>query len=154
MNDPVLSDQQLTQLLIHGFNDTPYHQSLGLVFSLNEGKFVTGTFSKQERLLGNVRRNMIHGGVLTGVFDALGGVICSVALVEKYKHLGMEKGARKLQRLCTIDLRTDFIAPAKGQTFEAKGEIINLGSSIILVDMFMYDDSEKLIAKASATYMA
>ena len=157
MDDQSPSKEQIIEMLMVGFKETPYHQLIDLDFSYQEKEqdsfAVLGKFTKKESLLGNLSRNMVHGGVISGVFDALGGVTCSVALVDRYMHLGPQKGLRKLNRLCTVGLKMDFIAPAKGESFIAQGSILNMGSSIILVEMQMHDDQNKLIASASANYM-
>lgn len=142
----------LIKLMLAGFNATPYHQHIGLSMSL-ENNEVRALFSKQACLLGNVSRNMVHGGLVSSVFDAFGGVLCSIELIDRYKDMDRKQGLRKLNRLCTVGLNINYHTPAKAESFITSGKVIHQGSSIMSVSMLMHDDKNTLIASASANYM-
>lgn len=148
-----INSEQILGLMIAAFNQTPYHQHIGLVFDHTPEQGLYARFTKQPSLMGNTARNMVHGGVISAVFDALGGVLCSIELIEKYKHLDQTQGIRKLNRLCTVDLSINYHAPAKAELFIAKGEVVHQGSSIFHITMRMFDEKENLIASATANYM-
>jgi uncharacterized protein (TIGR00369 family) len=147
-----LEKEKLIELMLAGFNTTPYHQHIGLSMRMEEGQLVAH-FSKNEHLLGNVSRNMVHGGLISSVFDALGGVLCSVSLIDKYKDLDRKQGIRKLNRLCTLGLNTNYHAPAKADEYFARGKLSYQGNSIMHAEMQMVDNKDTLIASASASYM-
>ncbi len=154
INDTNKSEDKdmLINLMLTGFNSTPYHQHIGLTM-LRETDGIKARFTKQQQLLGNVSRNMVHGGLVSSVFDAFGGVLCSIELIDKYKDLDRKQGLRKLNRLCTVGLNINYHAPAKAETFIASGTVIHQGSSIMSVSMQMHDEKNILIASASANYM-
>jgi len=148
-----INSEQILGLMIAAFNQTPYHQHIGLVFDYTPEQGLHAHFNKQATLMGNTARNMLHGGLISGVFDALGGVLCSIELIEKYKHLDQAQGIRKLNRLCTVDLSINYHAPAKAEHYIAKGEVVHQGSSIFHITMRLHDEKESLIATATANYM-
>lgn len=144
---------QILNMMIAGFNSTPYHQHIGLSFQYEEKSGLNARFEKQETLMGNVARKMVHGGVISAVFDALGGVLCSIELIDKYQHMDTKQGLRKLNRLCTVDLNINYHAPAKASFFNASGVVVHQGSSIFHIAMKMHDNKGSLIASANANYM-
>jgi len=154
INESLITEDKdmLINLMLTGFNATPYHQHIGLSM-LREPDGIKARFSKQQHLLGNLSRNMVHGGLVSSVFDAFGGVLCSIQLIDKYKDMDRKQGLRKLNRLCTVALNINYHAPAKSEIFYASGEVIHQGSSIMSVTMQMHDENKVLIASASANYM-
>lgn len=150
--ESVEDKDMLVALMLSGFNSTPYHQHIGLSM-LSDADGIKARFSKQQHLLGNVSRDMVHGGLVSSVFDAFGGVLCSIELIDKYKDMERKQGLRKLNRLCTVALNINYHAPAKADSFIARGNVINKGSSIMSVTMEMHDEKDVLIATASANYM-
>jgi uncharacterized protein (TIGR00369 family) len=150
---PTITKEQILDMMIQAFNQTPYHQHIGLAFDIDEQENLNARFSKKAALLGNTARNMLHGGLISGVFDALGGVICSIELIEKYKNLDQKQGMRKLNRLCTVDLNLNYHSPAKAQNYIARGKVIHQGSSLFHIHMEMHDENLNLIASANANYM-
>ena len=151
--EKTLNSEQILALMLNGFNATPYHRHIGLLFRHDEKNGLHAHFEKKPELMGNMARDMVHGGLISAVFDALGGVICSIELIEKYKHFEQKQGLRKLNRLCTVSLNLNYYAPAKADSFIAKGKVIYQGSSIFHIAMEMHDNSGKLIASANGSYM-
>jgi len=152
-HNQTMPKEQIFDMMIKAFNQTPYHQHIGLVFDYDSQPELNARFSKCHEFLGNTARNMVHGCLISGVFDALGGVLCSIELIEKYKHLEQTQGIRKLNRLCTVDLSINYHAPAKADSFIAKGHVVHQGSSIFHISMEMHDNHQTLIPSASANYM-
>src|SRR5690606_34634907 len=102
--------QQLVELMLAGFNSTPYHQHIGLVFESDYSKGIQGRIRQRPELMGNQLRTMLHGALISSVFDALGGVLCSVELIDTYRELERKQALRKLNRLCTVDLNLNYHA--------------------------------------------
>lgn len=148
-----MNNTQIISLMLDSFNNTPYHQHIGLQFSYQDKHGLQANFSRTPELLGNQLRKMLHGGLISSVFDALGGVLCSIELIDTYKKLEQKQAIRKLNRLCTIDLNLNYHAPAKAEHFYATGHIVHQGSSIFHVHMKMFDNKQTLIASANANYM-
>ncbi len=147
-----LDVDKIITLMLAGFNATPYHQHIGLVLNYEQGK-LKGHFSKQTSLIGNSVRNMVHGGLMSSVFDAVGGVLCSLELIEHYRNLEPRQAIRKLNRLCTTDLSIHYHAPAKAEHFYCTGKVVHRGSSTCHVTMEMHDEHSTLLATAQGSYM-
>lgn len=51
----------------------------------------------------------------------------------------------------TLDLHVSFIRPAPPGAFVGKGRVVSLGKSIAFLEGELFDDSGRLVARASAT---
>lgn len=142
----------ISDLMMMGFHETPFHKTLGMSFEVMPDLSVKGYFNKQQSLMGNVARGMLHGGALSAVFDSMGGVTCAINVKEKYKDLPLPERAKKLGRICTIDLKVDYLAPAKAEEFVATGTVVKLGKSVIVVRMELEAEG-KLIALGQGNFM-
>ena len=134
------------------FDETPFHQTLGLEFTINEDRSVSAKFAKAPSLMGNMTRGMLHGGAISAVFDAVGGVVCAMNVCLTNVDLPEQEVAKKIARLCTIDLKVDYLAPAIADEYFVKGEIIKFGRSIIVVRMSM-EANGRLIALGQGNFM-
>ena len=144
---------EVPEMFLLGFQESPFHKNLGLEFALLEDYTVVVRLRKSQQLLGNVMRNMMHGGVISAAFDSAGGAVCMVNMYRKFQHLSGEERAKKLVRICTIDLTVNYLAPAKDEEFDLSARIVKLGGTIAHVAMEMHDMSGKLIATASGNFM-
>lgn len=141
------------QKLLDGFEQNPFHKNLGLAFSVNEDLSVIAKMSKQPHLMGNVRKRMLHGGAIAGLFDSVGGVLCAVNIVDRLKNSEPKARTRKLSRLCTVDLKLDYLRPARAEEYWVHGEIVKFGASIIVVNMALYDERNNKIAICGGNFM-
>jgi uncharacterized protein (TIGR00369 family) len=94
----------------------------------------------------NVTRKLIqsagfaHGGVTAALIDsAVGLALCTMV------------GPR--DRITTIELHVNFIAPAKLGLLKTKGQILHRGRRTAVGDAEVRDEDGMLISKGSATYM-
>ena len=134
------------------FEQTPFHQTLGLEFTVNEDRSVSAKFAKAPSLMGNMTRGMLHGGAISAVFDAVGGVVCAINVCLSNADLPKQEVAKKIARLCTIDLKVDYLAPAMADEYSVTGEIIKFGRSIIVVRMSM-EANGRVIALGQGNFM-
>ena len=69
------SDQELLAAIKHAFDELiPFNKVLGTrIQSIEEGR-PTVRFEMREELIGNYLRGNLHGGVISGVMDATGGL--------------------------------------------------------------------------------
>lgn len=151
--EPMINVSAVIQKLIDGFENNPFHKNLGLTFSVNDDLSVVARMSKQEHLMGNVRKRMLHGGAIAGLFDSVGGVLCAINIVDRLKTAEPKVRTRKLSRLCTVDLKLDYLRPARAQEYRVHGEIVKFGASIIVVNMTMYDERDNKIAICGGNFM-
>ncbi len=150
---PPIDKPKILELMIQGFNLTPFHRHISLSLELDDNDQVVARIDKKDELIGNVTRRMLHGGLISSVFDAVGGATCATQMLDSHEDSDPKSGLRRLNRLCTLDLSINYHAPAKADHFEARANIKHQGKSVFHVQMEMSDNKGTLIASASANYM-
>ena len=65
-------------------------------------------------LVGNYVHGVLHGGVISSVLDATGGIVASIGVVEKLQSIPPEEIAHGISKVGTIDLRVDYLRPGLG----------------------------------------
>jgi len=81
-----------------------------------------------------------HGGVAASLIDSVVGLaVCTVL------------DGREL--ITTVEMKVNFIAPAKPGLLRAKGKIIHKGKRIAVGDAEVRDSKKRLVAKGLVTYM-
>jgi uncharacterized protein (TIGR00369 family) len=86
------------------------------------------------------RRGIVHGGVIATLIDAsIGSAVRST--------LG-EDGATS-----TIELKTNYLRPAKGAYLIAKASLYHRGGTTAVGKSEVFDDAGNLIAVGTATFM-
>ncbi len=81
-----------------------------------------------------------HGGVMASMIDSVVGIALYTMLTSE-------------DHITTIELKVNFIAPAKPGMLKAHGRIISKGKRIAVGDADVRDDRGTLIAKGLVTYM-
>jgi len=81
-----------------------------------------------------------HGGVAAALVDsAVGLALCTMLASEEF--------------IITVELKVNFIAPAKPGTLTATGKIVHKGKRIAVGEAEVRDAKRTLIAKGLATYI-
>ena len=80
-----------------------------------------------------------------------GGII--VALADYAFHLACETRLRPGQTAVTVELKVNFLAPAKDGELRAAARIVSAGRRIIVCNVDVIGDNDKLIAKCLGTYI-
>ncbi len=131
----------------------PFDRVLGMkVESLTMEKAVVG-FEMKPELVGNYVLGSLHGGVISAVLDALGGMTASTGVVKRMAGRPAEEIAAALTRMGTIDLRIDYLRPGKGASFKATGTIMRAGKKVAVTRMELHNDKGVLIAVGTGTYL-
>ncbi len=131
----------------------PFNRLLGLsVTSLNSDGG-TMAFSTRKDLIGNIFHHTLHGGVISSVLDAVGGLTASASLVVRAAGLSEEKVKAMFAQVGTIDLRVDYLRPGRGERFTASGRIMRSGRKVAVVRMEMHNQDGLLVAVGTGTYM-
>lgn len=86
---------------------------------------------------------------LAGVVQ--GGII--VALADYAFHLACRPFLGTGQIAVTVEIKTNFLAPAEDGNLTATAKVISSGRRIIVCDVDVIGDEEKLIARSLGTYM-
>ena len=90
-------------------NHIPFNKVLGLRLESMDPKAPKLAFDMRPELVGNTRRGILHGGVISAVLDATGGFAIMLALAKE------PKPGEKLSfpNMGTIDLRVDYLRPGR-----------------------------------------
>lgn len=115
-------------LKLHGFD--PEHAS------------VTARLRLRPDFLGNARRGMPHGGLLSFAIDATAGVAAALSLSDE----------NLIERISTIDMRVDFLKTAGGDKLYTTSSVMRSGSRVIVVRSEMHDDKGTLVALGSNAF--
>jgi uncharacterized protein (TIGR00369 family) len=69
------------------------------------------------------------------------------------KDASLDKLAKRLTSMGTIDMRIDYIRPGKGIYFLATGHILRLGHKVAVTRTEFVNDEGVLIAVETSTYL-
>lgn len=131
----------------------PFNKIFGLqVESLKPGR-VSVKFKMKEELIGNYAHGILHGGVISSVLDAAGGLTAASSVMEKMQHKSVEEIEKRITRTGTIDLRVDYLRPGRGKYFRATSSIMRIGNKVAVTRMELHNDEERLIAVGTGTYI-
>ena len=101
-------------------------------------------------LVGNIHRQILHGGVISAVLDVAAGFAIYLA-VNKARIISAE--VDRFPSIGTIDLRVDYLRPGRGKYFIATGRVVRLGNRVAVAHTDMVNDRGDLIATGGAAYM-
>jgi uncharacterized protein (TIGR00369 family) len=134
-------------------NKLPFNKVLGLRIDRLEPCNVRVVFDMKPELVGNYVHGVLHGGVVSSVLDATGGIVASIGVVEKLQTKPPDEIAQGISKVGTIDLRVDYLRPGLGQSFHANGTVMRSGRKVTVVRMELHNDADKLIAVGTGTYL-
>lgn len=131
----------------------PFNKILGLRVDRLEPDRVCMAFDMKPELVGNYVHGVLHGGVISSVLDATGGIMASVGVIERLQSKPPEEIEMGISKVGTIDLRVDYLRPGLGNHFLATGRAMRTGNKVTVVRMELHNDIEKLIAVGTGTYI-
>ena len=131
----------------------PFNKDLGMKIESLELGDIRIKFKMEDRLIGNYMRSVLHGGVISSVLDATGGLIAIVGLIEKMSDQPIEEFEKRFRRMGTIDLRIDYLRPGQGRYFISSGSIMRSGRRVSVTRMELHNDEDLLIAVGTGTYV-
>ena len=114
---------------------------------------VTLKFMMQEKFYGNILQGILHGGATATVLDTASGMLAIAATFAKQKHASIEEQLARISKAATVDLRIDYLRPGHGKYFLVKAKIVRCGNKIIVIDSYLYNDTDSLIARGIGTYL-
>jgi uncharacterized protein (TIGR00369 family) len=130
-----------------------FNQVLGLrIESVRPGD-VRGRIDMKPDLVGHYTYGRLHGGVISSVLDALGGLALMVGIAERHPHDNTLQVMNRFAKMGTIDLRVDYLRQGLGRHFVASAEVTRLGGRIGSTQMRLVNDAGTLIATAAAAYV-
>ena len=150
---PAAFESQMQYLKAMYEEKIPFNKILGFeVETLSVSKVVVG-FAMRADLIGNYFLETLHGGVISSVLDATGGLSVSVSLLEKLQGEPEEEIEKRMARIGTIDLRVDYLRPGRGKTFRAVSAIMRTGRKVAVTRMELHNDERVLVAVGTGTYI-
>jgi uncharacterized protein (TIGR00369 family) len=119
--------------------DIPIHKFLGVKLLVLEKGFVKVNVPFRNEVVGDIRRNSWHGGIIATIMDSVGGIV------------GGTHFTSLNDKLVTIDLRIDYLRGAKASSIIVEGKIVRLGNRILVTKMKAFQNDE-LIAEGKGVY--
>jgi uncharacterized protein (TIGR00369 family) len=105
-------------------------------------------FDMRPELVGNPKRQILHGGVISATLDVAGGLAIMLQLADQ-----MDGTPETFPNMGTIDLRVDYLRPGRGRHFIATARVVRKGSRIAVVHMELHNDAGELIATGGGAYV-
>lgn len=131
----------------------PFNHELGLELIKYEDHLVQLKFINQNKLIGNIDQRILHGGVIASALDVAAGVVCITNSLIKKKNLSEIDLRQKLSYMVTINIRVDYLKPARGQYFIVDSKLLHGGNKISVAIAKLYDDCNQNLAIATVSYM-
>jgi uncharacterized protein (TIGR00369 family) len=149
-----MDKQEIFKRLTHLWNtQMPFTNMLGMEITRFAPDTSEVRFNWQDKLVGNNVHKILHGGVTATVLDMAGGVVAAANLINQLDDLSPENLMESLKNLSTIDLRTDYLRPGRGEQFITTAHIIRSGSKVAVARMEMHNEKGDHIAFGTGTYM-
>ena len=120
----------------------PFNRFLGIrVLEVTEGGARLSLPFRPE-LVGDPLRPALHGGVLSTLADVAGGMAMWADIEDP------------MARVATIDLRVDYLRPARLETLDARAHVVRQGNRVGVVDVVIFHPSTatETIATGKAVY--
>lgn len=119
-------------------NGCPYFSLLSMeIVSLSAGSSVLRIDVQQKHLQ---PYGIVHGGVYSSMIDAA----CFWA-----GYTEIEDGLA----MTTVEMKVNYLAPAKDGVFMAEGKVVKTGKTICLSEALISDQAGRLLAHGTATMM-
>ena len=131
----------------------PFNQLLGFNITRFDDIRSEISFNWHDKLIGNPMQKILHGGVTAAALDLAGGVVAAANIIVNLEDASPQAIQENLSKLGTIDLRTDFLRPGRGEHFVASARIIRSGSKVAVARMELHNEQNDHIAFGTGTYM-
>ena len=137
-----MDDISLATLREYFEENIPFNKVMGLKLVDAGGGKGTVRFDFKEELIGNNRLRILHGGIIASALDVIG----AVAVLSKFVDEGQLVG------IGTVDMRVDYLTPAKGAYFICTGSVMRFGRILCSTRMELANDAGELHAIGTAVY--
>jgi uncharacterized protein (TIGR00369 family) len=120
----------------------PFNRFLGVRATIVTRSLVRLEVPFREELIGDPVRPALHGGVLSALADAAGGGAVWVSVEDERA------------RVSTIDLRMDYLRPAKLELLVAEASVVRMGNRVGVADVRLFNggNPETTLATCKAVY--
>ena len=149
----MLEKTSIQQWLIQVFTNLNFNQTLGLNISVCEADRAEIRFCWEDKLMGNPMHKILHGGVTATALDTVGGILAIYTRLVKQEIDNELQLAEFTKNVGTIDLRTDYLRPGRGEEFIATAHLIRSGSRVCVTRMELHNEKGDQIAFGTGTYL-
>ena len=124
------------------FNELiPFNKYIGLELTELKVGFAKAIIKFKHELIGDVRINAVHGGVISASMDAVGGM-AAVTTLNSIED-----------KIVTVDMRVDYIRSARNTDLIIEANIVRSGNKIITTNMQVFAANEGiLVAEGRGVY--
>ncbi|MDB4936604.1 MAG: thioesterase family protein [Labilithrix sp.] len=105
----------------------PFNRYLGVKLAGTRKGFARLEVPFRDDLVGDPMRPALHGGVLSALGDAAGGAAVWAGIEDDNA------------RISTIDLRIDYLRPARLATLVAEATVVRLGNRVGVADVRLFN---------------
>lgn len=119
--------------------EIPIHKYFGLKVEIVEKDFIKVRVPFRKDLVGDIRANHWHGGIIAAILDSVGGAI------------GIANFNSSEDKLSTIDLRVDYLRFADGNDLVFEGKLVRMGNRIMVTKMKAFQE-DVLVAEGKGVY--
>ncbi|ALZ75718.1 thioesterase family protein [Rheinheimera sp. F8] len=135
------------------FQQMPFNQLLGLRVTGFSAERAEVRFQWKTELVGNPVQQILHGGVIASVLDVVGGIMAVSSALVRLDTTDQSQLAAKLGKMSTIDIRTDYLRPGRGDEFIATAQVIRSGNKVCVCRMELHNNEGLHIALGTGTYL-
>jgi len=154
MVDQKIDYEEFFQILTEMYEQKiPFNRVLGLRVESLKLEKVKLKFEMKEKFVGNYIQNILHGGVISSVLDATGGITATIGTLQKMVGYPIKEIKKGITKVGTIDLRVDYLRPGRGDYFISTGSIMRAGRKVSVTRMELHNDKNLLIAVGTGTYI-
>ena len=119
--------------------EIPIHKYFGLKVEIVEKDFIKVRVPFRKDLVGDIRTNHWHGGIIATILDSVGSAI------------GIANFNSPEDKLSTIDLRVDYLRFANGNDLVFEEKLVRMGNRIMVTKMKAFQDN-LLVAEGKGVY--
>jgi uncharacterized protein (TIGR00369 family) len=152
--DSHVENEESVSLISEMFSEhIPFNKWLGLKVESISPEYVKASFEMRYEFMGNYKREMLHGGIISSVIDATGGLAAFVSTIERLQVKTLEATLMRSFSLSTIDMRVDFLRPGLGKRFVATAYTLRTGKKVVVTRIELHNEQDDLIAVGSGSYL-
>lgn len=134
-------------------NRLPFNRLLGLEVKYLKPDRACFAFPMRDELVGNYVHGILHGGVISAVLDATGGMTATASALGRLEGLDSKEVYEYISRVGTIDMRVDYLRPGKGTYFTSTGTIMRTGRKVAVTRTELKNQAGVLIAVGTGAYI-
>lgn len=144
-------DEQLSRPIALDGMYPPFVELLGITFEPLDDDICIKLKMRDELAL-SFRGGTLNGAAISAIMEIVGGTVVSWSLKDEVGGQPVREQAGRPNGVSTIDLRVDYLKPARGKVFTATGSILRSGSRVAVTHMELRNEDQSLIAVGTGTY--